>query len=56
MALSRWVLTPYLFDSIEDERQITDEWFARYNEIRQQCSCGRCFSVSRFRAQRTSAT
>jgi putative transposase len=28
------VLTSYLFDSIEDVRQITDEWIARYNEIR----------------------
>lgn len=27
------VLTTYLFDSIEDVRQITDEWLVRYNEI-----------------------
>jgi hypothetical protein len=28
------VLTPYLFDSIEDVRQITDEWLERRDEIR----------------------
>ncbi len=34
------VLTPYLFDSIEDVRQITDEWLARYNEIRPHDALG----------------
>ena len=34
------VLTPYLFDSIEDVRQITDEWLERYNEIRPHDALG----------------
>jgi len=34
------VLTPYLFDSIDDVRQITDEWLARYNEIRPHDALG----------------
>jgi putative transposase len=28
------VLTPYLFDSLADVQQITDDWLQRYNEIR----------------------
>jgi putative transposase len=34
------VLTPYLFDSLADVQQITDEWLQRYNEIRPHDSLG----------------
>jgi putative transposase len=44
------VLTPYLFDSIEDVRQITDDWLARYNEIRPHDALG-SLPPARFREQ-----
>jgi putative transposase len=34
------VLTPYLFDSLGDVQQITDEWLQRYNEIRPHDALG----------------
>jgi putative transposase len=34
------VLTPYLFGSIEDVRQINDDWPDRYNEIRPHDALG----------------
>jgi putative transposase len=44
------VLTPYLFDSIEDVRQITDDWLDRYNEIRPHDALG-TLPPARFREQ-----
>jgi len=34
------VLTPYLFDSLADVQQITDDWLQRYNEIRPHDALG----------------
>lgn len=34
------MLTPYLFDSLADVQQITDEWLQRYNEIRPHDALG----------------
>jgi len=44
------VLTPYLFDSIGDVRQITDDWLVRYNEIRPHDALG-SLPPARFREQ-----
>jgi putative transposase len=44
------VLTPYLFDSIEDVRQITEAWLARYNEIRPHDALG-SLPPARYREQ-----
>jgi putative transposase len=44
------VLTPYLFDSIHDVRQITDAWLIRYNEIRPHDALG-SLPPARFREQ-----
>ncbi len=44
------VLTPYLFDSIQDVRQITDDWLVRYNEIRPHDALG-SLPPARFREQ-----
>jgi len=34
------VLTPYLFDSLTDVQQITDDWLQRYNQIRPHDALG----------------
>jgi len=44
------VLTPHLLDSIEDARQNTLDWVARYNEIRPYDALGR-LPPARFREQ-----
>jgi putative transposase len=44
------VLTPYLFDSLEDVRLITDDWRERYNEIRPHDALG-SLPPARYREQ-----